>query len=251
MRILLLSDIHSNLEALEACLAAAPPTDATVNLGDIVGYGASPSEVTERARDLRGVFVRGNHDKVVTGIDTVENFNPLAGVAALWNRGQLSSEDLAWLRTLPKGPVGMGELFGVQYVHGAPDDEDRYVVTVQDATVQLIKASASITFFGHTHIQGAFLRQGESVRALHPEYATFAKPERWDLRLEDELNYMINPGSIGQPRDGDWRAAFAVFDSEQRIVTFFRVPYEVRVAQEKIFAAGLPARLATRLAAGR
>jgi predicted phosphodiesterase len=248
---LLLSDIHSNLEALEACLAASPAADATVNLGDIVGYGASPNEVTERARALGGSFVRGNHDKVVTDIDTVENFNPIASVAALWNRGQLSSEHLAWLRALPKGPVEMTGLSGIQYVHGAPDDEDRYVVTLEDAAVQLVKANASITFFGHTHIQGAFQLRGEFVRVLHPEYASVAKQESWDLRLEEGLNYMINPGSIGQPRDGDWRAAFAVFDSEQRIVSFFRVPYEVRSAQEKILAASLPARLATRLAAGR
>ena len=251
MRILLLSDIHSNLEALEACLTAAPVTDATVNLGDIVGYGASPNDVTERVRALGGVFVRGNHDKVVADLDSLEDFNPIAGEAALWNRGQLSSEHLAWLRALPKGPVGMSELAGVQYVHGAPDDEDRYVVTLQDAAVQLLKANTSITFFGHTHIQGAFQLQGEFVRVLHPEYASVAKQESWDLRLEKGLNYMINPGSIGQPRDGDWRAAFAVFDSEQRTVTFFRVPYELRSAQEKILAASLPTRLATRLAAGR
>jgi predicted phosphodiesterase len=250
LRILLLSDIHSNLEALEACLAAAPAADATVNLGDIVGYGASPNEVTERARALGGIFVRGNHDKVVADIDTVENFNPIAGVAALWNRGQLSSEHLAWLRTLPKGPMGMSGISGVQYVHGAPDDEDRYVLTLEDAAVQLVKANASITFFGHTHIQGAFQLQGEFVRVVHPQYASVARQESWDMRLEKGLNYMINPGSIGQPRDGDWRAAFAVFDSEQRIVTFFRVPYELRAAQEKILAAGLPSRLATRLAAG-
>jgi predicted phosphodiesterase len=251
LRILLLSDIHSNLEALEACLAAAPPTDATVNLGDIVGYGANPNEVTARARELGGTFVRGNHDKVVTGIDNVEGFNPIAGVAALWNRAQLTSENMDWLRNLPKGPVGTNELSGVQNVHGAPDDEDRYVVTPEDAAVQLVQSSVGITFFGHTHIQGAFQLNGKIVRAVHPEYETVAKQDTWDLRLEEDVKYMINPGSIGQPRDGDWRAAFAVFDSEQRIITFFRVPYDVRSAQEKILAANLPARLATRLAAGR
>lgn len=251
MRILLLSDIHSNLEALEACLTAAPPTDATVNLGDIVGYGASPNEVTERSRALAGIFVRGNHDKVVAGIDSVENFNPIAGVAALWNREQINSEHLSWLRDLPKGPVVMDEIGGVQYVHGAPDDEDRYVVTPEDAAAQLTKADTGITFFGHTHIQGAFQLRGNVVRAVHPAYETVAKQETWDLPLKEGLHYMINPGSIGQPRDGDWRAAFAVFDSEQGVVTFFRVPYEVRSAQEKIFAAHLPPRLATRLAAGR
>jgi predicted phosphodiesterase len=251
LRLLLLSDIHSNLEALEACLAAAPPTDITVNLGDIVGYGASPNEVMERTRALAGIFVRGNHDKVVAGIDTVESFNPIAGVAAIWNREQLTSERLSWLRDLPKGPVAMDKLRGVQYVHGAADDEDRYVVTPEDAASELIKSEAGITFFGHTHIQGAFQLQGDVVRAVHPAYETVAKQETWDLPLKEGLNYMINPGSIGQPRDGDWRAAFLVFDSAKRVVTFFRVPYEVRSAQEKIFAAHLPARLATRLAAGR
>jgi predicted phosphodiesterase len=249
LRILLLSDIHSNVEALEACLAAAPPTDATVNLGDIVGYGASPNEVTERVCGLGGIFVRGNHDKVVAGIDTLEGFNPIAGVAALWNREQLTSEHLAWLRALPKGPV-LSDISSVQYVHGAPDDEDRYVVTLEDAALQLRQATANITFFGHTHIQGAFFLRDGVVQAVRPAYATVGKQETWDLQLESGLNYMINPGSIGQPRDGDWRAAFAVFDSEQRIVTFFRAPYQIRAAQEKILAAGLPARLATRLAAG-
>jgi len=251
LRLLLVSDIHSNLEALEACLAAAPPTDITVNLGDIVGYGASPNEVTERARALAGIFVRGNHDKVVAGIDSVESFNPIAGVAAIWNREQLSSERLSWLRDLPKGPVAMDELGDVQYVHGAPDDEDRYVVSPEDAASQLIEPRAAITFFGHTHIQGAFQLQGNIVRAIHPAYETVAKHETWDLVLKERLNYMINPGSIGQPRDGDWRAGFAIIDSVQRVVTFFRIPYDVRSAQEKIFTAQLPARLATRLAAGR
>src|SRR5437879_13917012 len=105
MRILLLSDIHSNLEALQACLAAAPPHDTTVNLGDIVGYGASPNEVTAQARELGGGFVRGNHDKVVAGLDDVESFNPIAGLAALWNRDQLTTETLDWARDLPPGPV--------------------------------------------------------------------------------------------------------------------------------------------------
>jgi len=251
LRILLLSDIHSNLEALEACLAAAPSTDATVNLGDIVGYGASPNEVTVRVRNLGGIFVRGNHDRVVAGIDTVENFNPIAGAAALWSRAQLTSENLDWLRDLPKGPVGTNELSAVQYVHGAPDNEDRYVVTPQDAAVQLMQTSMDVTFFGHTHIQGAFQLGGKFVRSVRPTYETVAKQEVWDLRLKERVKYMINPGSIGQPRDGDWRAGFAVFDSEQRIVSFFRVPYELRSAQEKILAASLPERLATRLAAGR
>jgi len=251
MRILLLSDMHSNLEALQACLAAAPPHDATVNLGDIVGYGASPNEVTAQARELGGTFVRGNHDKVVAGLDNVESFNPIAGLAALWNRDQLTSENLNWLRALPQGPVLLSELSGVQFVHGSPLDEDQYVVSIQEALQPLIESDVSLTFFGHTHIQGTFSLRGGLAEATHPTYASIGQIDTSDFQLETGANYMVNPGSVGQPRDGDWRAAFAVFDSERRVVTFCRVPYDVRSAQERIFAANLPQRLGTRLAAGR
>ncbi len=133
VRILLLSDIHSNLEALEACLAAAPPCDRVVNLGDIVGYGANPNEVIERSRSLGKVFVRGNHDKASTGLMELQDFNPIAGMAALWTREQLTPENLEWLRSLPEGPIHLDELPGVQFVHGSPMDEDEYVVTLRDA----------------------------------------------------------------------------------------------------------------------
>ena len=251
MRILVLSDIHSNLEALEACLAAAPRHDRTVNLGDIVGYGASPNEVSRAARELGGTFVRGNHDKVVAGIDSAENFNPIAGIAATWNREQLTADNLDWLRTLPKGPVGAAEFGDVQLVHGAPDDEDRYLVTLEDAAQQLTQTPVGITFFGHTHVQGAFAFQQDAVTDVIPAYASVGKPETWDFHLQAGARYLINPGSVGQPRDGDWRAGFAVFDSDERVVTFCRAPYNLRLAQQKIFDASLPVKLATRLAAGR
>jgi predicted phosphodiesterase len=251
LRILLLSDIHSNLEAVEACLAAAPSSDAVVNLGDIVGYGASPNEVTTRARELGGTFVRGNHDKVVTGLESVESFNPIAGLAALWNREHTSPENLDWLRALPKGPVTIAAMDGVQFVHGAPDDEDRYVVTNPDALQTLASTEAGVIFFGHTHIQGVFCLRSGVVENVHPEYPSIGKHETQKFQLETGATYMINPGSVGQPRDGDWRAAFAAYDSEKREVTFYRVPYDLRSAQERIFAANLPPRLATRLASGR
>jgi len=251
LRILLLSDIHSNLEALQACLAVAPPADIIVNLGDIVGYNASPNEVTTRVREIGGTFVRGNHDKVVTGTDSVESFNPIAGLAALWNRGQLSEDHLQWLRALPKGPVVLAELPGLQFVHGAPDDEDRYVVTIEDALKTLASSEAHTIFFGHTHIQGIFFLGSGTAENVNPEYPSIAKLETWSSQLQAGATYMINPGSIGQPRDGDWRAGFAVFDTEKQAVTFYRVPYDLRLAQERIFAANLPPRLATRLAAGR
>jgi predicted phosphodiesterase len=251
LRVLLLSDIHSNFEALEACVAAAPGWDKVVNLGDIVGYGASPNEVTTRVRELGGTFVRGNHDKVVAGLDNVEAFNPIAGVAALWNREQLTSDHLQWLRELPKGPLTVEGLAGVQVVHGAADDEDRYVVSLEDALGNLATSNASVTFFGHTHIQGLFSLDAELAENVNPEYPTIGNKDSWEFQLETGTSYLINPGSIGQPRDGDWRAAFAVFDSDQRVVTFWRIPYDLRSAQERILAANLPPRLATRLAAGR
>ena len=105
MRILLLSDIHSNLEALEACLAAAPEHDTVVNLGDVVGYGASPNEVIDRCRGIGKIFVRGNHDKAVSGLMDLHDFNPIAGLSALWSREQLTPEHMEWLKTLPQGPI--------------------------------------------------------------------------------------------------------------------------------------------------
>ena len=251
MRILLLSDIHSNLEALDACLAAAPAHDLVVNLGDTVGYGGNPNEVIALARELGKVFVRGNHDKAVSGLMDLEDFNPVAGLATLWTRDQLTGANLAWLRSLPQGPVHVDELPGIQFVHGSALDEDEYMVSVRDAIEPLITNAVPVTFFGHTHLQGGFMLQGEISEAYRPGYRTVGQPESSDWPLRKDLRYLINPGSVGQPRDGDWRAAFAVFDSDAWIVSFHRVPYNLRVAQEKILAANLPPRLATRLATGR
>lgn len=251
MRILLLSDIHANLEALDACLAAAPSFDSVVNLGDIVGYGASPNDVAERSRQLGNVFVRGNHDKAATGIMDLDDFNPMAAAAAVWTRNELASENLEWLRSLPHGPVSLPDLPEIQLVHGSPNDEDEYVVSLGDALAPLITLSAPITFFGHTHLQGGFFANGSAADGFRPEYRTVGQPESMALQLKPDARYLINPGSVGQPRDGDWRAAFALFDTDARVVHFHRTPYNLKSAQDRIFAARLPARLATRLAAGR
>jgi len=251
VRVLLLSDIHSNLEALEACLAAAPPHDLVVNLGDVVGYGASPNEVIERSRALGNNFVRGNHDKAASGAMELKDFNPIAGLAALWTREQLSPENLKWLRGLPEGPLQVRELPGVQFVHGSPVDEDEYVVTLRDAIEPLLISATALTFFGHTHLQGSFSTNNVASDYLRPQYNTVGQGETTEFPLKDGMRYMINPGSVGQPRDGDWRAAFAIFDSTARVVTFCRVPYNLKQAQERILTANLPQRLATRLAAGR
>jgi predicted phosphodiesterase len=251
VRILLLSDIHANLEALDACLAAAPSFDRIVNLGDIVGYGASPNEVTARSRELGSTFVRGNHDKAATGVMDLEDFNPMAAAAALWTRNELTSDNLEWLRTLPHGPISLPEFPQVQLVHGSPSDEDEYVVSLGDALALLITLMTPLIFFGHTHLQGGFFANGSSADGFRPEYKTVGQAESVALQLKSTARYLINPGSVGQPRDGDWRAAFALFDTDTHVVHFHRTPYNLKAAQDRIFAAHLPARLATRLAAGR
>jgi predicted phosphodiesterase len=251
VRILLLSDIHANLEALDATLGAAPSFDAVVNLGDIVGYGASPNEVAERSRELGKTFVRGNHDKAATGVMDLEEFNPMAASAALWTRNKLTPENLNWLRALPHGPISLPDFPQVQLVHGSPNDEDEYVVSLGDALAPLITLTNPLTFFGHTHLQGGFFANGASADGFRPEYRTVGQAESVALQLKPATRYLINPGSVGQPRDGDWRAAFALFDTVAQVVHFHRTPYDLKAAQDRIFDAKLPPRLATRLAAGR
>jgi predicted phosphodiesterase len=250
VRLLLLSDIHGNLEALNACLDEASAYDLVINLGDIVGYGASPNEVTKRSRELGKFFVRGNHDKAIAGLSDLKDFNPIAGLAALWTRDQLTQENLDWLRTLPQGPIQIVDIADVQFVHGSLLDEDEYVVNTNEAAASLHQSAVASVFFGHTHLQGGFYSNGED-EAFYPQYKTIGKSESWELPLKKDVRYLINPGSVGQPRDGDWRAAFAIFDTQTGTVSFRRVPYDVKSAQERILAANLPPRLATRLAAGR
>jgi diadenosine tetraphosphatase ApaH/serine/threonine PP2A family protein phosphatase len=263
MRVLLLSDIHANLEALNAVLASAPPHERVWNLGDVVGYGANPNEVIDRVREAsaagaRGgsVFVRGNHDKVCSGVEGVEQFNAIAARAARWTRSVLTPERAEWLRQLPSGPISADDP-EVSCVHGSPLDEDEYLLTLRHARLPLTRAEARINFFGHTHIQGGFATNGEEWFRLVSQCCARGADE-YELPLRANARYLINPGSVGQPRDGDWRAAFALYETEQsgdnaatRRVTFYRVPYDVTQAQQKILAAGLPDRLATRLRDGR
>src|SRR5277367_3947588 len=232
-------------------MAGAPPFESVVNLGDIVGYGASPNEVTERSRSMGTIFVRGNHDKAATGIMNLDEFNPMAAAAAIWTRNELSAENLQWLRELPQGPISLPDFPLVQLVHGSPNDEDEYVVSLGDALAPLITLTSPLTFFGHTHLQGGFFANGSAADGFRPEYKTVGQPETVALHLKRDARYLINPGSVGQPRDGDWRAAFALFDSEKQVIHFHRTPYNLKGAQDRIFAAMLPPRLATRLAAGR
>jgi diadenosine tetraphosphatase ApaH/serine/threonine PP2A family protein phosphatase len=181
----------------------------------------------------------------------LNDFNPMAAAAAIWTRNELTAENLEWLRALPHGPVGMPDFPDVQLVHGSPNDEDEYVVSLGDALAPLITLAMPLTFFGHTHLQGGFFANGSSADGFRPEYRTVGQAESVALHLKSTARYLINPGSVGQPRDGDWRAAFALYDTEAQVVYFHRTPYDLKGAQDRIFAAKLPPRLATRLAAGR
>jgi diadenosine tetraphosphatase ApaH/serine/threonine PP2A family protein phosphatase len=251
MRALILSDIHGNLQALNAVLAKAPAHDTVWNLGDVVGYGANPNEVIERCRSLGSLFVRGNHDRACCGLTDVDGFNPVASRAARWTQCVLSAEHLSWLRHLDRGPVIPETTVDISCVHGSLCDEDEYVLSPREAQASFAAAATRINFCGHTHLQGGFATDDEQWYRIAPDYTTRDKSEEWVLHLSSGGRYMLNPGSVGQPRDGDWRAAFAMYDTEQRALTFCRVPYDLRTAQEAIIRAGLPDRLAFRLRDGR
>lgn len=262
MRVLLLSDTHANVEALNAVLESAPPHDQVWNLGDVVDYGANPNEIIDISQSLGSIFVRGNHDKVASGVESFDTFNPIAARAASWTRSALTPKHLEWLRQLPAGPITVPEP-QASCSHGSPLDEDQYVVTFYDAYLPLKRAPSRINFFGHTHIQGAFAISGEDWYSITPQYSSGSSGlDEFELPLRQSARYLINPGSVGQPRDRDWRAAFAIFETEQTAgsatmqkmvqrVTFYRAPYDVKQAQQKILDAGLPDRLAARLAEGR
>jgi predicted phosphodiesterase len=250
MRALILSDIHGNLEALNAVLAAAEPYDALWNLGDIVGYGGSPNEVIDLIRERAQINVRGNHDRVCCGLTSALGFNPVARAAAMWTRDALTPENLAWLRGVPAGPVEPEEP-GVTCVHGSPLNEDQYILSMRDAWAPLQQMTTAMTFFGHTHVQGGFSQKDHDWNEIKPRFRTKNKAESYRMLIPEGTRQLINPGSVGQPRDCDWRAAFAIYDSEARSVEYRRVPYDLTAAQGRILMAGLPERLAARLREGR
>jgi predicted phosphodiesterase len=247
MRFLVLSDIHANATALEASLAAVDGRwERVVCLGDIVDYGPDPNEVTERVKALDPIIIRGNHDKAVTGLIDLEGFNPLAQIAAQWTREHMEPANLNYVTEMAAGPVTVDSL---TLVHGAYQDEDEYVFVPMQAMSGLLESPTDVTFFGHTHYQGGFsYRAGQiGVIQLKPEPG----PKFAALRLERGTRYLLNPGSIGQPRDGDPRAAFAIADMDHQVIEFWRVPYDIAAVQERMREAGLPGPLIDRLAAGR
>ncbi|HEX2162836.1 MAG TPA: metallophosphoesterase family protein [Thermoanaerobaculia bacterium] len=245
MRLLVLSDVHGNVEALDAVLARVRRKrfDAVLMLGDVVGYGAAPNQVVERLLDLAPPMhgVRGNHDKVATGIDRGAEFNEVALAAARWTERRLTPSNLRWVRDLPRGPREVAPDLAI--CHGSPLDEDVYVFSDYDAEQIFAAHRPRVTFFGHTHVTSAFVETPARV---------VVRPLRGEGRLvlDPGFRYLLNPGSIGQPRDRDPRASFMTFDTRRQVVRWYRVPYPVEKAQERIRRAGLPGVLADRLAAG-
>jgi predicted phosphodiesterase len=247
VRYLILSDIHSNDEALGAVLGHVrrKKFQKVVLLGDFVGYGANPNNVIDRIRKLKRekIAIRGNHDKVVVGADSGELFNSIALYAARWTEEKLSPVNRKYLETLPIGPAIVDRDFAV--CHGSPLDEDAYIVSDVDAYMNFRSGDWKVCFFGHSHIPSVFTLEKDAIRV------EVVRGERTRLALDPKKRYLINPGSIGQPRDRNPQAAYAIFDSDERVVFFDRVDYDVDLAREKILRAGLPAMLGDRLPLGQ
>lgn len=238
MRYAIISDIHSNLEAFLAVLVEIGKSgaDRIICLGDIVGYGASPNECVDIIRERQIMSLIGNHDKAACGITEPYNFNPAARRAALWTRGELTPENREYLGGLPEE----GMIDGFMIVHGSPSDPDRYILSEYDAAEEFpLLGEYKLCFFGHTHVSVLYSLSGGEVEATRAE----------GVRIREGFAYLVNPGSVGQPRDRDPRAAYLIFD-DCGYIEFMRVGYHIEEAQKKIIERGLDRFLAERLSLG-
>jgi predicted phosphodiesterase len=247
VRYLILSDIHSNREALDAVLdaAAGDGYDEAVCCGDVVGYGADPNAAADWVRSHVRSVVRGNHDKACVGLDDLEWFNPAARASAIWTQHVLTPGNLEYLKRLARGPMLVSDF---QILHGSPLDEDEYLIAAAEASMVTGYLDTRISFFGHTHLQGGFWLHRSGVRRIGAMSRT---EDRQELLLDENSFYLINPGSVGQPRDGDPRAAWAVYDTDHRMIIYRRTEYDLACTQKKIRDAGLPEVLARRLMLGQ
>jgi diadenosine tetraphosphatase ApaH/serine/threonine PP2A family protein phosphatase len=250
VRYLVLSDIHANLEALEAVLASAAPYDKVLLLGDYVGYGADPNAVIDRVCRLPvAAQIRGNHDKVAAGIGDVDEFNLVAREAITWTARVLTPENRRWLAALQQGPAIVDE--SIEICHGTTFDEDVYVFDDLDALRSLRSARRPLCLYGHTHIPAIFQLTGDRNRSTSLDLLGPPRGPSFSLAVDGDAQYLVNCGAVGQPRDGDARAAYGVVDTDARSVAILRARYNVAAAQAKIVAAGLPEVLAQRLGVGR
>jgi predicted phosphodiesterase len=240
MRFAVFGDIHANLEALQAVLADAEAHGAThyVCLGDVVGYNANPHECVEVVRNLNCPVVKGNHDEQASLTDELGGFNPLAEEAINWTRQHLTEADKQWLRDLKL----VRQVRDFTIVHATLDTPHKwgYVFNQLDAAASFNYQYTNICFYGHTHAPRAYIRD------------TTVKSQVLDkLAIDSGKKYFVNVGSVGQPRDGDWHAAYCLYTPEEQLVELRRIEYDIWTAQDKIVEAGLPQRLADRLALGK
>jgi predicted phosphodiesterase len=245
MRYLILSDMHGNKQALDAVLedAATLGYDAALVLGDLVGYGADPAAVIDATMALEpAAMIRGNHDKVCAGLEPATLFNDIARHSIEWTATVLSADHLRVLADLPMGPALVIE--GLEICHGTPFDEDYYVFDPDDARRAIDAAQGRICLYGHTHVP-AIYAIGDIPK---PRRADVADDE---VELPSEGAVLLNAGSVGQPRDGDPRAAYGILDLDRNVIRMRRVSYDIAEAQKRIRAAGLPPALAARLERGQ
>ncbi|MBI1911601.1 MAG: metallophosphoesterase family protein [Deltaproteobacteria bacterium] len=243
MRYAVISDIHSNLEAFSAFIDEVENLDINkiICLGDIVGYNANPNECIDIIRKKKIICVMGNHDSRASGLEDPFDFNLQAQTAIYWTRHALNAENKEFLRNLPRTLLIDNKFLAV---HGSIDDTDTYILGERSAlrNFDLLREMGrpNLCFFGHTHVPVTF--------AEHDGSADIKTDQT--IKIEKGVNYLINPGSIGQPRDRDPRASFIIYDTRKSIVTFHRIEYDIQSTAEKILAAGLPERLAERLKLG-
>jgi diadenosine tetraphosphatase ApaH/serine/threonine PP2A family protein phosphatase len=246
VRYLILSDLHANIDAFKAVLTHATGAwERAIVLGDLVGYGAEPNAVIEEVLALNPLTViRGNHDKAACGLDDGSQFNQVARIAAAWTSKHLTPANRTYLQQLPAGPVSINDLFEI--CHGAPFDEDYYIFDGNDAVRAMESTSRPLCLFGHTHLPVMFWVKNNVFEGAAPGGGA-----ETIVTIEESVRYLVNPGSIGQPRDGDPRAAYAILDDAACELRLRRVVYPIDKAQRRILTAGLPASLANRLALGR
>ncbi len=246
MRYLVFSDIHSNLEAFQTLLqeTSQENIDVYLFLGDLVGYGASPNEVISLFHSIKGkkIYIRGNHDKVIAGIESPHHFNPVAAASAKWSSLVLDKKYREFLYNLHEGPKNVDEEICI--CHGAPFDEDSYLFSIYEASKAFAFMDRPICFFGHTHYPSIFI--------LHKNKKFSCIPLEKDvvLNLNKDERYMINPGSIGQPRDRNPNPSYIIYETETKKMYFKRFSYNINKAQSRIIEENLPEMLARRLSLG-
>lgn len=239
MRVAVLSDIHANLAALDAVLVAVGSVDAVWQLGDVVGYGPDPDGVVERLAAIGAVGVAGNHDLAALGGPEIDWFNPDAKAAMEWTRGRIDDRTKAWLAGLPT-TLAAG---GMTLVHGSPRDPVwEYVTSTPIARANFAVLETPIALHGHTHLPMAWADRDGLIEAIAPGPGS-------SFRL-DGTSALLNPGSVGQPRDGDPTASWLEIDTEAGLATWRRTAYDIETVRSAMLDAGLPRRLADRLRVG-